>query len=47
MKITIDDAYMEACDETTIWVDYKNIIGVVETGKSIYIDDGLVSIKVV
>lgn len=47
VKITIDDAYMEACDETTIWVDYKNIIGVVEIGKSIYIDDGLVSVKVV
>ncbi|ESO01327.1 hypothetical protein HELRODRAFT_112734 [Helobdella robusta] len=46
ITITTNDEYKEKCDENIIWVDYKNIINVVDIGKSIYIDDGLVSVKV-
>jgi len=45
--VTIDDKYQEECDEHCIWVDYKNIIKVVDVGKNIFIDDGLISITVV
>ena len=44
--VTTDDAYQEAIDEDTIWVDYKNIVVVLEVGKRIYIDDGLISLLV-
>jgi pyruvate kinase len=44
--ITIDDKYKDICDEHYVWVDYKNITKVVDVGKSIYIDDGLISLQV-
>jgi len=44
--LTIDDKYQEECDENLVWVDYKNIIKVVDVGKNIFIDDGLISIAV-
>lgn len=37
---------MEKCDEKVLWLDYKNITKVVQTGSHIYIDDGLISLKV-
>ena len=37
---------MEECTEDLLWVDYKNIVNVVEVGKKIYIDDGLISVVV-
>jgi len=43
VTVTIDDKYQEACDASIIWVDYKSIIKVVDVGKSIFIDDGLLS----
>jgi len=43
VTVTIDDKYQEACDASIIWVDYKAIIRVVDVGKSIFIDDGLLS----
>uniref|UniRef100_A0A8C6UID8 Pyruvate kinase n=1 Tax=Neogobius melanostomus TaxID=47308 RepID=A0A8C6UID8_9GOBI len=46
IKITLDDQFMEKCDEKTLWLDYKNIPKVVQTGSHIYIDDGLISLKV-
>ncbi|KAF6132124.1 hypothetical protein HJG60_015048 [Phyllostomus discolor] len=46
LKITLDDAYMEKCDENTLWLDYKNICKVVEVGSKIYVDDGLISLQV-
>ena len=46
INITIDDQYKEACDEHHLWVDYCNIIKVVDVGKNIYIDDGLISLIV-
>lgn len=46
IKLTYDDQYMEKCDEKVLWLDYKNITKVVQMGSHIYIDDGLISLKV-
>uniref|UniRef100_A0A2K6UEG6 Pyruvate kinase n=1 Tax=Saimiri boliviensis boliviensis TaxID=39432 RepID=A0A2K6UEG6_SAIBB len=46
LKITLDNAYMEKCDENILWPDYKNICKVVEVGSKIYVDDGLISLQV-
>ncbi len=46
ITITTNDEYKEKCDEDYIWVDYKNITQVLEVGKKIYIDDGLMSLIV-
>lgn len=46
IKLTLDDKFMDNCDEKTLWLDYKNITKVVQEGSHVYIDDGLVSLKV-
>ncbi|XP_058596164.1 pyruvate kinase PKM-like [Neofelis nebulosa] len=46
VKITLDDAYMEKCDENVLRLDYKNICKVVEVGSKVYMDDGLISLLV-
>ncbi|VTJ68336.1 Hypothetical predicted protein [Marmota monax] len=46
LKITLDNSYMEKCDENILWLDYKNICKVVEVGSKIYVDDGLISLLV-
>jgi pyruvate kinase len=46
VTVTTDDRYKELCDASTIWVDYTAIVKVVDVGKSIYIDDGLMSLIV-
>lgn len=46
IKVTLDDQYKENCDEKNLWLDYKNITKVVEVGSHVYIDDGLISLKV-
>jgi len=46
IKLTLDDKFMDNCDEKTLWLDYKNITKVVEQGSHIFVDDGLVSLKV-
>lgn len=46
IKVTLDDAYVENCDENVLWLDYKNITKVVEVGSKVYIDDGLISLQV-
>uniref|UniRef100_A0ACB8E4L3 Uncharacterized protein n=1 Tax=Sphaerodactylus townsendi TaxID=933632 RepID=A0ACB8E4L3_9SAUR len=46
LKLTLDNAYMEKCDENVLWVDYKNITKVVDVGSKIYVDDGLISLQV-
>ncbi|XP_029808129.1 pyruvate kinase PKM [Suricata suricatta] len=46
LKITLDNAYMEKCDENILWLDYKNICKVVEVGSKVYVDDGLISLLV-
>ncbi|KAF7241468.1 Pyruvate kinase PKM [Varanus komodoensis] len=46
LKVTLDDAFMEKCDENVLWVDYKNLTKVVDVGSKIYVDDGLISLLV-
>ncbi|XP_031472101.1 pyruvate kinase PKM isoform X1 [Phasianus colchicus] len=46
LKVTLDNAFMENCDEHVLWVDYKNLIKVVDVGSKIYVDDGLISLLV-
>lgn len=46
LKVTLDDQYKENCDEKNLWLDYKNIPKVVQIGSHVYIDDGLISLKV-
>lgn len=46
LKVTLDNAYVEKCDENILWLDYKNICKVVEVGSKIYVDDGLISLLV-
>ncbi|XP_056463008.1 pyruvate kinase PKM isoform X1 [Gadus chalcogrammus] len=46
IKLTLDDSFMDNCDDTVLWLDYKNIPNVVEIGSKIYIDDGLMSLQV-
>lgn len=46
IKLTLDDQYMEKCDEKILWLDYKNITKVVQTGSNIYVDDGLITLTV-
>uniref|UniRef100_UPI00358FCF43 pyruvate kinase PKM-like n=1 Tax=Myxine glutinosa TaxID=7769 RepID=UPI00358FCF43 len=46
LKVTLDDTYMNDCDENVLWVDYKNLVGVISPGQKIYVDDGLISLLV-
>lgn len=46
VTVTTDDKYKEACDESTIWLDYKNIANVMVPGKKILIEDGNMSLIV-
>jgi len=46
ITVTIDDQYQEACSKDIVWLDYKNIVQVIEPGKRILIDDGNLSLIV-
>ena len=46
LNITTDDKYAKACDEKNMYVDYKNITKVIEKGRTIYVDDGILSFEV-
>ncbi|EEA21987.1 Pyruvate kinase [Talaromyces marneffei ATCC 18224] len=45
-NVTTDDQYATASDNKNMYVDYKNISKVIEPGKLIYVDDGILSLKV-
>uniref|UniRef100_A0A671NVL3 Pyruvate kinase n=1 Tax=Sinocyclocheilus anshuiensis TaxID=1608454 RepID=A0A671NVL3_9TELE len=46
IKLTLDDSFKDNCDDKILWLDYKNITKVVQQGSHIYVDDGLISLKV-
>lgn len=46
MNITTDEKYASACDDKNMYVDYKNITKVIEKGRTIYVDDGVLSFEV-
>ncbi|KAF8952997.1 Pyruvate kinase [Podila verticillata] len=46
MIISTNDEYAEACDGEVMYVDYKNLTKVITPGKVIYVDDGVLSFKV-
>jgi len=45
VKLTTDEEFKEKCTKEVVYVDYKNITKVMQPGKRIFIDDGLISIK--
>ena len=46
ITLSTDECYCECGDENTVYVDYKRIVDLLIDAK-IYIDDGLISVKVV
>lgn len=47
MIFTTDDAYAEKCDDKVMYIDYKNITKVIQPGRIIYVDDGILSFTVI
>src|ERR1700726_3372263 len=46
MLFSTDDQYLNNCDDKVMYVDYKNITKVIEVGKIVYVDDGVLSFEV-
>ena len=46
MNITTDEKYATESDDKNMFVDYKNITKVIEPGRTIYVDDGILSFEV-
>ncbi|ORX91572.1 pyruvate kinase [Basidiobolus meristosporus CBS 931.73] len=47
MIFTTDDEYAERCNGERLYIDYKSLPKVIESGKIIYIDDGALSFEVI
>lgn len=46
IRITTDETYENKCSEKILYVDYSNIVHVLDTGFKIFIDDGLICLVV-
>ncbi|RFU77010.1 pyruvate kinase [Trichoderma arundinaceum] len=46
LNITTDEKYLTACDTENMYVDYKNITKVIQPGRVIYVDDGVLAFDV-
>jgi pyruvate kinase len=46
MTFSTNDEYAECCDLKVMYVDYKNLSKVIDVGKKIYVDDGVLSFEV-
>ncbi|KAK4071615.1 uncharacterized protein Triagg1_5853 [Trichoderma aggressivum f. europaeum] len=46
MNITTDEKYITACDTQNMYVDYKNITKVIQPGRVVYVDDGVLAFDV-
>ncbi|RKF83856.1 Pyruvate kinase [Golovinomyces cichoracearum] len=47
MNFTTDEKYATCCDDKNMFVDYKNITKVIEPGRIIYVDDGVLAFDVI
>lgn len=47
VRVVTAESDRDRTDESTVWVDYPNLPRVLEEGSKIYIDDGLIGLKVV
>jgi pyruvate kinase len=46
MTFSVDEAYASECNDEVMYIDYKNLPKVIEVGKTVYIDDGVLSFEV-
>ncbi|MCJ1356270.1 MAG: Pyruvate kinase [Icmadophila ericetorum] len=46
MNITTDEKYATACDDKNMYLDYKNITKVITPGRTVFVDDGVLSFEV-
>lgn len=46
IRITPDKAFSESCDENNLYVDYERIVDILNVDSPIYIDDGLICVRV-
>ncbi|KAJ2905804.1 putative pyruvate kinase [Zalerion maritima] len=46
LNITTDEAYATCCTTENMYVDYKNITKVIEPGRVIFVDDGVLAFEV-
>ncbi|KAK8016955.1 hypothetical protein PG993_015144 [Apiospora rasikravindrae] len=46
LNITTDEQYATACTTENMYVDYKNITKVIQPGRIIYVDDGILAFEV-
>ncbi|EMS21550.1 pyruvate kinase [Rhodotorula toruloides NP11] len=47
MKFSTKPEYADKCDDKVMFIDYKNITKVLEPGKPIFVDDGILSFNVI
>ena len=47
LTLTNDKAFDGASDESTLFIDYENLAGVLKAGDTVLLDDGLISLEVV
>lgn len=46
MVFSVDPAHKDSCDDKTMFIDYANMAKMLEPGKLIYVDDGILSFTV-
>ncbi|GAA54498.1 pyruvate kinase [Clonorchis sinensis] len=46
LRVTTDPKYADSCSEKIVYVDYPNIVHVLQVGSKIFLDDGLLSLVV-
>lgn len=46
LNITTNPEYAEKCDNDNLYVDYQNLTAMIQRGKLIYVDDGVLSFEV-